>query len=419
MRNDSLKEQLMNYARHGAEEAFQPSAAEIFRRARRHYQRVAAVSVTGVLLVAGLGIGLGLRGHGTTPTVNQPQPPVTSPAPPVVPPTTSAPTTNPHPTTTTGPVHARPPSSFVTLVGPNDSQPTGQASRVAVVSTSTGKVIRYLTGPPAAGAWLARPVVSADRVWVYYTVNADGRLPETYRVPFAGGSTTKVAETAGGNLVVSPDGSELLFDARVVPPGLSPRYGFTIRDLARGTERFTPFPFPQAGDVYGYAWSPNSRQVALIRGPVTDKERATVPTQLFLLDVATGRWQRAVTFDANHGPTPEFGNLNVAWPGARRLAFVARIAGSGTAPAKHQLVYVDPRTGRLTTSVVLASDPNAVSGVQVSSLDVDVSGRYLIYAVNGVRSTTWWFGGGAPVKVSQFTAWPIAKESRAYTGGNW
>jgi hypothetical protein len=114
--------------------------------------------------------------------------------------------------------------------------------------------------------------------------------------------------------VVSPDGSKLLFDARLAPHG---RYGLTIRDLARGAERFIPFPFPQAGDVFGYAWSPDSRRVALIRGAITDNE--TFPTQLFLLD-----------FDA--------------------------------------------------------------------------SGRSLIYAVEGIQVSTWWFGGRAPVKVSQFAA---------------
>jgi hypothetical protein len=410
MRDDLLKEQLMRYARAGAEAAFQPGPAEIRRRARRHYRRLAALSVTGVLLAAGLGIGLGLYGRGATPTVQQPQPPTTSPAPQVVPPSTT-PTTKPHPTTT-GAVHAGPPSSFVTLVGPPNPS-ASQAPRVGVVSTPTGKVIRYLSGPPVAGAVVSRPVVSADHRWVYYTVSAASGPPQTYRVPFAGGPTAKVVETAGGNLVVSPDGSKLLFDARQAPGG---RYGLTIRDLARGAERFVPFPFPQAGDVFGYAWSPDSRQVALIRGAITDNE--TFPTQLFLLDVATGRWQPAVTFDANHGPAPEFGHLNVAWPAAGRLAFVARIAGSGTVPGKHQLVYVDPQTGKLTPSVVLASDPNNVSRVEVNLLDFDASGRSLIYAVEGIQVSTWWFGGRAPVKVSQFAALSTDVNT-AYKGGNW
>jgi hypothetical protein len=410
MPEDLLKEQLMRYARDAAEQASQPGPAEIRRRARRHYRRLAALTVTGVLLAAGVGIGVGLQRTGSTPTVQQPQPPTTSPAPQVVPPST-APTTKPEPTTT-GAVHAGPPSSFVTLVGPPDPS-ASQAPRVGVVSTSTGKVIRYLSGPLPAGAVVSQPVVTADRRWVYYTVSAGGGPPQTYRVPFGGGRTAKVAETAGGNLVVSPDGSKLLFDARPAPGG---RYGFTIRDLARGAERFIPFPFPQAGDVFGYAWSPDSRQVALVRGAVLDSER--FPTQLFLLEVAAGRWQQAVTFDANLGPAPEFGHLNVAWPAAQRLAFVAKVAGSGTLPGKHRLVYVDPRTGKLTPSVILASDPNKVSRVEVNLLDFDASGRFLIYAVEGIQVSTWWLGGRAPVKVSQFAALST-DANRAYKGGNW
>jgi hypothetical protein len=281
------------------------------------------------------------------------------------------------------------------------------------VSTSTGKIIRYLSGPLPAGASVARPVITADRSWVYYTVSAGNGSPQTYRVPFGGGLTTKVAETSGGNLVVSPDGSKMLFDARET--ARSARYGFTVRDVAGGTERFMPFPFPQSGDVLGYAWSPDSRQVALIRGPVLDSEK--FPTQLFLLDVATGRWHLAVTFDANNGPTPEFGQLNVAWPEARRLAFVARIAGSGTVPAKHQLVYVDPRTGKLIPSVILASDPNTLSRVQVNFLDFDASGRDLIYATAGIHLSTWWSGGTAPVRLSQFSEFDTT--SRVFQGGTW
>jgi hypothetical protein len=410
MPDDLLKEQLMSYARDAAEVASQPGTEAIHRRARRHYRRLAALTVTGVLLAAGVGIGVGLQRTGSTPTVDQPQPPVTSPAPQVVPPS-PAPTTRPQPTTTTGAVQAGPPSSFVTLVGPPYPSST-QTQRVGVVSTSTGKLIRYLSGPLPAGAVVSQPVVSADRVWVYYTVSADSGPPQTYRVPFVGGPTAKVADTRGGNPVVSPDGSKLLFDARQAPGG---RYGFTILDLARGAERAISFPFPQAGDILGYAWSPDGRQVALVRGAIYDNER--VPTQLFLLDVASGTWRVAVTFDANRGPVPYWSRLNIAWPAPRRLAFVARVAGSDTQPGRYRLVYVDPRTGKLTPSVILASDPSAGRRVEVNFLDFDESGRYLLYGTAWVRLSTWWVGGKAPVKVSQFSA--FGNTSRSYSGGNW
>ena len=74
MRDEQLKEQLMSYARDGAEQAFQPGAADLRRRARRHYRRLAALTVTGVLAAGGIGLGLGLGRAGSVPTVNRPRP---------------------------------------------------------------------------------------------------------------------------------------------------------------------------------------------------------------------------------------------------------------------------------------------------------------------------------------------------------
>jgi hypothetical protein len=100
VREDLLKRQLMKYASQGADAADQPGAGDIRRRGRRHYRRVAALTATGVLLAAGLGIGLGLRGGSTTPTVNQPKPPATNLGPSPTKPPVSTPPTIPPPTST-------------------------------------------------------------------------------------------------------------------------------------------------------------------------------------------------------------------------------------------------------------------------------------------------------------------------------
>jgi hypothetical protein len=393
----------MGYARDGAEAAAQPSAAAIYRRARRHYQRVAALAVTGVLAAGGIGIGIGLRDR-ATPTVDRPSSPVTSPAP----------ATRPDPTATPGAV-AGPPPSFVTLIGPPNSSAT-RPPRVAVVSTSTGEIVRYLTGPPPAGTGLTRPALSPDRAWVYYSLTGTGGKAGTYRVPFGGGPVTKVTGTVGWSLVVSPDGSKLLLEDRSTP---RPRRGMVIRDLASGRERFLAFPFPQAGEIFGCAWSPDSRQVALVRGPLSDGDR--FPAQLFALDVASGRWRTAVSFDAR-GPVPEFAELNLAWPAPRRVVFIARFADSDSVPGRYRLVGVDPRTGRLSPqATVLGSDPSADRRVTPRLADFDAGGRYLLYGIDGLSLTTRWVdtsGKRAPVKIGQFDALSD-KESRAYEGGAW
>jgi hypothetical protein len=412
MREDLLKEQLMSYARDGAEAAFQPGAAAIHRRARRHYQRVAALTVAGVLVAVGLGVGIGLRRDHTTPTVDQPGPPVTSPAPDVKPP---APATRPDPPTTTGTVAAGPPPSFVTLVGPVNPSDTRPA-RVAVVSTTTGKVTRYLTGPAPARTSLQRPALSPDRAWVYYSLSGTAGKAGTYRVPFGGGAATKVTGTTGQTLAVSPDGSKLLLDARSETRG---RYGLVVLDLTSGRERFLAFPFPQAGEVFGYAWSPDSRQVALVRGPLFDGDR--FPAQLFLLDVADGRWRTAVSFDPR-GPVPEFAELNLAWPAPRRVVFIARFADSDAVPGRYRLVEVDPRTGNLTPgAAALATDPSPGRRVTPRFIDFDAGGRYLLYGVDGLSLVTRWVdtsGRQAPVKVGQFNALSD-KETGAYEAGVW
>jgi hypothetical protein len=404
MRDDLLKEQLMSYARSAAETASQPAAADIHRRARRHYQRLAALAVTGALAAGGIGIGIGLRDH-TTPTVDQPSPPVTSPAP----------ATKPDPTTPPGAVAAGPPSSFVTLV-PSPYSSATRPPRVAVVSTSTGEIVRYLTGPPPAGTGLTRPALSPDRAWVYYSLTGTGGKAGTYRVPFGGGPVTKLTGTVGWSLVVSPDGSKLLLEDRSTP---RPRRGIIVRDLSSGRERFLAFPFPEGGEIFGYAWSPDSRQVALVRGRMSDSDR--FPVQLFALDVASGRWRTAASFDPR-GPVPEFAELNLAWPAPRRVVFIARFADSDSVPGRYRLVGVDPRTGRLSPqAMVLASDPSADRRITPRFADFDAGGRYLLYGIDGLSLTTRWVdtsGKRAPVKIGQFSALSD-KELRAYEGGAW
>ena len=411
MHDDLLKEELMSYARAAAEVASQPGAAVIRRRARRHAQRVAALTVTGVLAAVGLGVGIGLRRDHATPTVDQPKPPVTSPAPDVKPPaTTPAPATTPHPATTTGTVAAGPPPSFVTLVGP----PT-QPERVAVVSTATGRVVRYLTGSPPAGTVPTRPALSPDGAWVYYSLSGSGTRTGTYRVPSGGGAATRLSRTVGWSLAVSPDGSKLLLDARGQPGW---RYGLVVVDLAGGHERFMAFPFPQRGDVFGYAWSPDSRQVALVRGPVNDGHP---PAQLFVLDVAGGRWRTAASFGGG-GPVPEFAERNLAWPAAGKVVFIARFADSDAVPGRYRLVEVDPRTGRLSSRpTVLATDPSPDRRVTPRFIDFDAGGRYLLYGIDGLSLTTRWVdtsGKRAPVKVGQFDALSTS-ERHAYEAGVW
>jgi hypothetical protein len=145
VREDLLKQQLMEYASHGADAAVQPGTEDIRRRARRHYRHVAALTATGVLLAAGLGVGLGLRGGTTTPTVNQPTPPTTNLGPSPTKPPTTTPTTLPPTSTTT----ATQPTPNVVL----RPDGLGVAAFGAAQEQALSGLRRKLGTPDETGSW--------------------------------------------------------------------------------------------------------------------------------------------------------------------------------------------------------------------------------------------------------------------------
>jgi hypothetical protein len=382
MRDDLLKEQLMSYARDGAEEAFQPGPAEIYRRARRHYRRVAALAVTGVLLAGGVGLGLGLRAS-SIPTVNQPRPPVT-----VAPPT------------------AAPPESFVTVVHGGAGADSGD---LAVVSTATGEIIRSLA--PATSPFFTVP---KDRSWVYYQSSFPSQ--GIYRVPLAGGIAERVADDAEPSvLAVSPDGSKLAWEAS---DGNRP--ALRVRDLARATERLLPIPGPLSGPEIisrgSWAWSPDSRKVAVL----VQHGLSRPNVELLTVDVATGRWRHRFKFDAKHGGGSDC-CVAMAWPAGSLGIAVVRGELDGGDPADpsrtYRLVYVDPATGAATPGIVLAAGE-----VSVYPLDFDPSGRYLLFGLqDGHTVSTWWSGGGKRVRVKRIEIGSNApaEVAGAYVGGDW
>jgi hypothetical protein len=389
MRDDLLKEQLMSYARDGAEQAFQPGAADIRRRARRHYQRLAALTVAGALVAGGVGLGLGLRRAGSAPIVNQPRPPVT-----VV----------PH--------KVAPPESFVTVIHGGAGADSGD---LAVVSTATGEMIRSL-----APATYTPFTVSHDRRWVYYMSSFPSQ--GIYRVPLAGGAAEKVTTVAeSSTLAVSPDGAKLAWE--VLSGKSRNRPALRVRDLASGSERVLPVPGPLSGPEIisrgNWAWSPDSRQIAML--VVHGISRGY--TELMTVEVATEKWRHRFPFDAKHGGAGHECCVAMAWPaGGRGIALVRTIVdpgGNAGAPSlTYRLVYVDPATGAATPGVVLAAGRE----LSLYPLDVDPSGRYVLFGLQDTHTvSTWWSGGGKPVRVKRIE---IAKEAPAdvagaYVGGAW
>jgi hypothetical protein len=391
MREDLLKEQLLRYATDGAEQAVQPAAVDIRRRGRRHYQRLAALAVAGALVVAGgVGLGLGLGRAGSVPVLNPPRPPVTAPP---------------------APHEAAPPESFVTMIAGGAGADSGD---LAVVSTATGEMIRSL-----AAATSTPYSVSHDRSWVYYTSSLPSR--GIYRVPYVGGTPEKVTSVAEtGTLAISPDGAELAWE--VMSGQSRNRPALRVRDLARGGERVLPVPGPLSGPETitrgHWAWSPDSRQIAML---VTHGISSGY-VELMTVDVATGTWRHRFNLDAKHIGGQEC-CMAMAWPaGGRGIAIVQTVVHSGgnvDDPSRtFRLVYVDPATGAATPGVVLA----AGRSLDVWGLDFDPSGRYLLFAQQDTHSvSTWWSAGGRSVRVKRIeTGNQVpARVAGAYLGGDW
>jgi len=383
MHDDLLREQLMSYARDGAEHAFQPGPSGIHRRARRHYQRLAALAVTGVLAAGGIGLGLGLGRAGSVPIVNHPNPPVT-----------------------VAPRPAGPPESFVTAIS---GSPGADSRDLAVVSTATGELLRSLAPMSSASSFFT---VTGDRRWVYFPATTPS--PGIYRVPYAGGTATRVTGIAEpAELAVSPDGAQLAWE---VTSGNRP--AVRVRDLARGREHLLPVPGPLLGPraiSRGlWAWSPDSRQLAVL----VLHGISTGHVELMTVDAATGTWRHRFNFDARHGGGPECCEA-IAWPaGSRRLAVVRSVYGAGGVVRAHRLVYVHPATGATTNGPVLAGRDQTF----YPRLDIDASGRYLLFGVQDTHSvTTWWSGGGRPVRVKRIELGDQAPAfvGGAYVGGDW
>jgi hypothetical protein len=391
MREDRLKEQLMRYATDGAEQAFQPGAADVRRRGRRHYRRLAVLAVAGALVVAGgVGVGLGLgRAGSAVPVVNQPRPPVTVPP---------------------APHRAAPPESFVTVIAGGVGADSGD---LAVVSTATGEMIRSL-----APATYKPFTVSHDRRWVYYQSSLQQGI---YRVPLAGGTSEKVTDNAeSSGLTISPDDAKLAWEE--LSGKSRNRPALRVRDLARGSERLLPVPGPISGpDAISrghWAWSPDSRQIAML---VTHGiSRGYV--ELMTVDVATGTWRHRFNLDAKHIGGHEC-CVAMAWPaGGRGIAIVQTIVHSGGNvgdPSRtFRLVYADPAIGAASPGVVLA----AGRSLDVWGLDFDPSGRYALFALQDTHSvSTWWSAGGRPVRVKRIEIGNQvpAEVAGAYLGGDW
>jgi hypothetical protein len=277
--------------------------------------------------------------------------------------TTEAPatttTTEPATTTTEGPPAPRLPDTLVAAT------PDG---RLVAISTATGRVVRVLDQGREAGSRIVAVTLGPDAAYFWRGDEGSGGdgtcpAPTIERVPLAGGTATRV--TRGSYPAVSPDEARLAY---LGPPDAQCRgRPLVVRDLATAAERRYPSgDAGAAGDscCVWLAWSPEGDRLAYARAVADTYE-------VRLLDFAGNRTTRV-----GGGTGGESWEHPVFLTGERRMLLVSRRPGSG---AGSRLVKVDPVTGRVEATVHTDNRP-------IIDLDVDATGRYVLYVTDDFRA---------------------------------
>jgi Tol biopolymer transport system component len=345
--DDRLRQRLARAADYGAEVARPPAPAAIRRRGRMRRWRRAAVAAATACALTG---GVVLAGTDGLP----------EPAGPAARPIGTA------------------PASFVAVVG----------GRVAVVSTASGKVVRYLSEAPTGDGQFFF-ALSEDRDTVWFSDVAVCGHSGIYRVPYRGGAAVRVDRSANAEaLTVSHDGSKLVYHPLGCHGG-GPSPAFAVLDLRTGKTRM--WAYSQRGEVLGaMTWSPDGRHLAYIEffGNGTRRTRA------WLLDTTGPGTSLAASRPL---PPPDKGCeiRGLAWqPGTGRLAI------SEACPNSNQLVFVNRPGGKV------LSRPLRVDQSFAGGHDFDPSGRHLLYTTGAPGApysarTTWRWDGTRAVEIGR------------------
>ena len=269
-----------------------------------------------------------------------------------------------------------PPTSFLAEVG----------GRLAVVSTTSGRVIRFLTKAPAGRLAYA---LSEDRNTVWFSNLSDCQAPSgLYRVPYQGGKAVKVDKTVNTeSIAVSWDGSKIAYR----PYSCSgPSIAIAVLDLRTGKKRTWSYSPGNAGSIDSIGsmtWSPDGRHLTYLDFFAPGNQR----TRAWLLDTL-GPGTSLGASKAVLAPDKSCDVRDLAWqPGSGLLAI------SETCPASHQLVYVNAPGGRTVSRPLQSSRP-------IVGLDFDPSGRHLLYtdAPNVLASSEtmiWRYDGTRAVEI--------------------
>jgi hypothetical protein len=338
--------------------AFTPSPElpqRVMRRTRQRARRrrVAALGAAAGLAVAlAVGVPLSLRDQGRRDVrvATQPTPSTAPPTPTsaVLPHFRASP---PAPVD----VNAPEPATFIGGIG-------GGHEREAVVSSTTGAVLRYLSPPPGSQTL---PRISSDGRTLYKSELAGCGRSWT-AVDIATGASrpvfTDLADTV--DVAPSPDGQKLALVRLSGKPGQGCRgVELVVREVSSGRERV--WKGLADSNIVQLRWSFDSAQLAYeLAGPGARVEP-------HLLDINAGT---SVT-DGIVLQAPDAG-CTLTLP--RFRAGTEDVVLAQNCPRKAELLDFDRGTGALVARTLLASDD--LFGV--TDLAIDASGRHVIYVLS-------------------------------------
>jgi len=364
------------------------------QRRRRHVMQygglAAAASAAAVVTVLAMG-GDGTPGPKIT------NPPATQPSVTL----SSAPKPSPKATPKTSPTQAASPAPPPVAAMPDTfvaAVQRGDVTQLAVLDSSTGKVVRELDWDP--GEFGINEIdVSPDRKWVYTVKSLGDACQATIvRIPLSGGRAEDVIDETGPDgaevfsMALSGDGKQVAYLRNPQCDGGGPnRTELVVRDVesARETERlkFTepaPHGFPRA-----VAWQPGADRLAIVFA-------AGDPDNVGLLELGKATDLNDVVLASGHNRNCHLGDVTFAGD----QLFASENCEPAGKPWTSTVVQFDPSTGKL------ADRGPSYQDRYVVAMDADPNGQALIYAVaegkDGTTEERWVYSfvqSGKPVEV--------------------
>jgi hypothetical protein len=258
--------------------------------------------------------------------------------------------------------------------------------RIALLSSQTGKLLRWLT-PLQDGVYDA--VLSVHDGWVYFLRGVAS--VSTWRVPVAGGPA-RLVQAGAVDYAVSPDGHAVAY----VISGLHLDVAeIVVRNLVTGRQNtiiMAAKPSPGANNwppgISGLTWAPDDTHLA-VQFSLTAAINSVLVFDAFT--ATTIRDGRTAPTPCTVTDKPACGELDPAYLASGALSYVIlRLSRSGAASAS----LVAWQAGHLRTLLSLAAGASQI-------YDMTAQGQAIWALPRPKQSwTIWRWSGGAPVQIT-------------------